>query len=168
MIPYLRLVVILILLSAGTANAQLREFEITPVQNNRIPVFRDQPDMAAVIVNSSLTNLRLESNLEIVAILGNPNQGEYILIVRPVRQIITVNAPGFQQGRVTIAATEPRQVLYYRVEPKPEVATNVIPTIVQITPTDAKVTIDGNLVDISKPVPIEIGTHRIRIEKQGF
>jgi uncharacterized protein (TIGR02145 family) len=167
-----RLVVIVLGLCAHLipvlATAQLREFDITPVQSNRIPVFRDHPEMAAVIVNSSLTNLRFDSNLEIVAMLGNPNQGEYILIVRPNRQIITVNAPGFQQGRVTIAPTEPRQVLYYRVEPKEAVATNIIPTNFLITPADARVTVDGTPVDVSKPVPIEIGTHRIRIEKSGY
>ena len=156
-----------VLLAVG-ASAQLREFEITPVQNNRIPVFRDHPELAAVIVNSSLNNLRFDSNLEIVALLGNPNQGEYILLVRPVRQILTVNAPGYQQGRITVSLTEPRQVAYYRIEPKPEVATNIIPTNFLITPSDALVSVDGTRVDISKPVPIEVGTHRIRIEKSGY
>jgi hypothetical protein len=160
--------ILLLLLLTGTVQAQLREFDITPVQSNRIPVFRDHPEMAAIVVNSSLKNLSFDSNLEIVALLGNPNEGEYILIVHPARQIITIRAADFQQGRVTVAPTVPRQVLYYRAEPKPEVATNVIPTNIQVSPTDAKVTIDGNLVDISKPVPIEVGTHNIRIEKQGF
>lgn len=160
--------VLLLLLLLSTAHAQLRELDITPIQNNRIPVFRDHPEMAAVIVNSSLTNLRFDSNLDIVATLGNPNQGEYILIVRPVRQILSINAPGYQQGRIQVSLTEARQVAYYRVEPKPEVATNIVPTIIQITPADAIVSIDGNRVDISKPIPVEVGTHKIRIEKQGF
>jgi len=147
---------------------ELREFDITPVQSSRIPVFTKHPDKAAVIFNSSLTNLRFDSNLEIIEILGDATQGEYILIVNAARQIITVSASGFQQGRIQISLTEARQVAYYKVEPKPEVATKVIPTIIQVTPSDAKVTIDGNPVDITKPVPIEVGTHKIRIEKRGY
>lgn len=161
-------IALFLILSAQFASAQLRDFEITPVQNNRIPVFRDHPEMAAVIVNSSLTNLRFDSNLEIVATLGNPNQGEYILIVRPVRQILSVNTSGYQQGRIQISLTEARQVVYYKVEPKPEVDTNVIPTNFLITPVDAIVSIDGTQVDASKPVLIEIGTHTLKIEKQGY
>ncbi len=163
-----RILLLILSLAPLAASAQLREFEITPVQNNRIPVFRDHPEMAAVIINSSLTNLRFDSNLEIVATLGNPNQGEYILIVRPVRQILTVNAPGYQQGRIQISLTEARQVAYYTVEPKPEVATNIVPTNFQITPTDALVSINGNRVDASKPVSIEIGSHMLKVEKQGY
>jgi uncharacterized protein (TIGR02145 family) len=169
MIPYLRIVVILMNLSAGTAHAQLREFDITPIPpSGPIPVFRDHPEKVAVILRSSLTNLRFDSNLGVTADLSDASRGEYVLILDPVRQSLTVNAPGYQQSRIQITLTEARQVAYYRVEPKPEVATNVIPTNIQVTPTDAKVTIDGNLVDISKPVPIEVGTHKIRIEKQGF
>jgi hypothetical protein len=151
------------------AHAQLREFDITPIPpSGLIPVFRDHPEKVAVIVRSSLTNSRFDSNLGVTADLSDASRGEYVLILDPVRQSVTVNAPGYQQSRIQITLTEARQVAYYRVEPKPEVATNVIPTNIQVTPTDAKVTIDGNLVDISKPVPIEVGTHKIRIEKQGF
>jgi uncharacterized protein (TIGR02145 family) len=161
--------VLFLLLLSGTAHAQLREFDITPIPpSGPIPVFRDHPDKVAVILRSSLTNLRFDSNLGVTADLSDASRGEYVLILDPVRQSVTVNAPGYQQSRIQITLTEARQVAYYRVEPKPEVATNVIPTNIQVTPTDAKVTIDGNLVDISKPVPIEVGTHLIRIEKQGF
>lgn len=152
----------------GIADAQLKEFDITTVQDNRVPVFRDHPEYAAVIINSSLTNLSFDSNLEIIATMGNAYQGEYILIVRPVRQIMTVNAPGFQQGRITLSLTQPRQVVYYRIEPKPEVLTNLIPTVFQISPADAVVMVDGTVVDASRPVPIETGTHMIKIERLGY
>jgi hypothetical protein len=163
-----RILFVVLFLAPIVSTAQLREFEITPVQNSRIPVFRDHPDMAAVIVNSSMTNLRLESNLVVIATLGDASQGEYILIVRPVRQIVSVSSPGYQQGRVTITPTEARQVLYYRVEPKPEVATNIVPANFQITPTDALVRINGARVDASKPVSIEIGSHMLTVERQGY
>jgi hypothetical protein len=162
------LFILLLLFLPGIVGAQLKEFDITTVQDNRVPVFRDHPEFAAVIINSSLTNLSFDSNLEIIATMGNAYQGEYILIVRPVRQILTVNASGFQQGRLTLNLTQPRQVVYYRIEPKPEVSTNLIPTVFQILPADAVVTVDGNPVDASRPVPIETGTHMIKIERLGY
>lgn len=154
---------------SGAAFAQLREFEITSVPpSGPIPVFRDHPDKVAVIFRSSLTNLRFDSNLGVTANLSEASKGEYVLILNPVRQSVTVNAAGFKQERVQITLTEPRQVAYYRIEPKPQVATNLIPTIIQVTPADAFVSIDGVRVDFSKPVPIEVGTHMVRMEKQGF
>ncbi len=162
------LFILLLLFLPGIVGAQLKEFDITTVQDNRVPVFRDHPEFAAVIINSSLTNLSFDSNLEIIATMGNAYQGEYILIVRPVRQILTVNASGFQQGRLTLNLTQPRQVVYYRIEPKPEVSTNLIPTVFQILPADAVVTVDGTPVDASRPVPIETGTHMIKIERLGY
>jgi hypothetical protein len=132
-----------VLLLSNSALSQLREFDITPVQSNRIPVFRDHPEMAAVIVNSSMTNLQFDSNLGIVAILGDATQGEYILIVGPVRQIVTVRAPGFQQGRIPVAPTQARQVLHFKVEPKDRVITERGNLIVRTEPTGAMVSIDG-------------------------
>lgn len=166
----MRLISILLtlLFLPGIAEGQLKEFDITIVQDNRIPVFRDHPEYAAVIINSSLTNLSFDSNLEIIATMGNAYQGEYIVILRPVRQIMTVNAPGFQQGRITLSLTQPRQVVFYRIEPKPEVLTNLIPTVFQISPADAVVMVDGTVVDASRPVPIETGTHIIKIERLGY
>lgn len=168
MSPLLRSLCFLLLLS-GAAHAQLLELEITPFERSGpIPVFRDHPDKVAVIFRSSLTNLQFDSNLGVTANLSEASKGEYVLILNPVRQSVTVNAAGFKQERIQITLTEPRQVAYYRIEPKPQVATTLIPTIIQVTPADAIVSIDGIRVDISRPVPIEVGTHRIRIEKQGF
>jgi hypothetical protein len=154
-----------------TAVGQLREFDITPVQSNRIPVFRDHPDMAAVIIQSSMTNLQFDSNLGIVAILGNAPQGEYILIVRPVRQIMTVRASGFQQGRITVAPNAPRQVLYYSVEPKDRVITDRGNLIVRTEPSGALVSIDGIPGEYTTPYMFEnliAVTHSLRIRLDGY
>jgi len=151
------------------ADAQLREFEITSVPpSGPIPVFRNHPDKVAIIIRSSMSNLRFDSNLGITANFSDPAKGEYVILVDPVRQSVTVNAPGFQQGRFQVSLSEPRQVAYFRVEPRPDVATLVIPANFQVTPADAVVTIDGIVVDITRPVPIEAGTHLLRIEKTGY
>jgi hypothetical protein len=126
-----------------SAQTSLREFDIKPVQSGRLPVFTRHPDKAAVIFNSSLTNLRFDSNLEIIEILGDATQGEYILIVNPVRQIISVSASGFQQGRIPITLNQPRQVAYFSVEPKDRVITERGNLIVRTEPAGAMVRIDG-------------------------
>lgn len=128
---------------AQMSHAQLREFDITPIQSNRVPVFLDHPDMAAVIVNSSLPNLQFDSNLGIVAILGDATQGEYILIVQPSRQIIRVSASGFQQGRIPITPNQARQVAHFKVEPRDLVVTARGNLIVRSEPAGALVRIEG-------------------------
>lgn len=160
-----------LVLCADMAHAQLREFEITPVQNNRIPVFRDHPEMAAVIVNSSLTNLQFDSNLEVVAVLGDASQGEYILIVRPVRQILSVRVPGFQQGRMQITMNAPRQVVYFQIEPKDRLITDRGNLIVRTEPAGALVSIDGIPGEFNTPYMFEnliAITQLVRIRLDGY
>jgi hypothetical protein len=159
------------LLIPTLATGQLREFDITPVQSNRIPVFRDHPEMAAVIVNSSLTNLQFDSNLGIVAILGDANQGEYILIVRPVRQIMTVRGQGFQQGRIPITLNQARQVAYFKVEPRDLVVTARGNLIVRTVPTGATVSIDGIPGEFQTPYTYEgiaAMSHVVRVRLDDY
>jgi hypothetical protein len=140
---------------AVSAQTSLREFDIKPVQSGRLPVFTRHPDKAAVIFNSSLTNLRFDSNLEIIEILGDAAQGEYILIVNAARQIITVSASGFQQGRIPITLNQPRQVAYFQVEPKDRVITERGNLIVRTEPAGAMLRIDGIPGEFQSPHTFE-------------
>jgi hypothetical protein len=119
-------------------------------------------------VNSSLSSLKFESNLNVVADLSLPNEGVYRIIVRPFRQTITVSMAGFRQARFTIPASQPRAVMYYTVEPVKSDSETLIPVTLRVNQSDAAVFIDGQQVDITKTIPIESGTHQIRIEKIGF
>lgn len=162
---------LLIGLLAQVGHAQLREFDITPVQSNRVPVFRDHPDMAAVIVNSSLPNLQFDSNLGIVAVLGDATQGEYILIVQPVRQIVTVRGQGFQQGRIPITLNQARQVAYFKVEPKDRIITETATLIVRTEPSGATVEIVGTPGEFTTPYTfpaILAMTHTLRIRLNEY
>jgi uncharacterized protein (TIGR02145 family) len=163
-----RILFLVLFLAPIFSKAQLREFEITPAMaSGTIPVFRDYPNNVAIIIRSSLTNLRFESNLGITADRSDPSKGEYVLILDPVRQSLTVNAPGYQQGRIQVSLTEARQVAYYKVDPK-DVVLSTFPVTIRVTPADANVIINDQSADLSKPVPLEPGTHAVRIEKQGF
>jgi hypothetical protein len=74
--------------------AQLRELEVRPISvDEALPVFLNHPDMAVIIIRSSLTSLTFDSNYQIVEQQNDPAAGEYILIFEPVTQTIRVNAP---------------------------------------------------------------------------
>ena len=108
-------------LATTQSNAQqLNDLVVTPIENplTSIPVFVDFPDNAAIIVTSSLTNLRFDSNVEIIADRSEPATGEYRLIIPPFRQTIAVYADNYKQLRFTVPVSEPRQVLFYSIEPK--------------------------------------------------
>ncbi len=151
---------------------QLRDLVATEVQPDQtsIPVFASYPDDAAIIISSSLTDLRFESNVEIKANLSDPATGEYRLIIPPFRQNIRVTANGFKQLRINVAVNGPKDVKYYTIEPMEE-EENLVTTVFQLSPPqafDASVFIDGQAVDITTGVPLAEGTRQLRIEKQGW
>ena len=160
----------LTLCAASTGSAQLSDMLVTPsTGSGTIPVFRDYPDDAALIISSSLTGLRFESNVGIVADQSAPNEGVYRIIVRPWRQTITVTMAGYRQARFTIPAQQPRAVLYYNVEPVKNDAAALVPTTLRVNNhPDAAVFVDAQQVDLSRSVPLEPGTHLVRVEKLGF
>jgi hypothetical protein len=161
---------IVILLSIQVnAFAQLEELEVRDVEpsSTRIPVFADYPDHAAIIVNSSLTDLRFDSNVEIVADLSDPSVGEYRIIIPPFRQSISVTTSGYKQLRFSVPVTAPRQVLFYEIEPL-VVTEDLIPIVLSLNHLDAIVTIDNRSVDPNLAIRLEEGTYTIRIEKEGY
>lgn len=108
----------LFLFSPRHSVAQLFELEINPIMNEGpIPVFRQFPDKAGIIVQSSLTNLRFDSNLEILDERSDPDEGTYRVIVEPVNQYLRVSAPGFMTNRIHLTGLNARDVLYYSIEP---------------------------------------------------
>lgn len=148
--------------------AQLQELEITPTQaSGSIPVFTNHPEMAAVIINSSLSALQFDSNVGIVEELSRPNDGYYVLIVRPWRQIITVTAPGYRQSRFTVNATQAREVLYYTAEPKASTG-NLIPVNFVVTPSDAAIYVNDQLVEAGRTNQLPAGRQSVRLERNGY
>ncbi|BFN37550.1 PEGA domain-containing protein [Fidelibacter multiformis] len=108
---------LLILLSVIPLSGQLKEFEIKEVEAPPgIPVFIDYPENAAVYIFSSMNNLDISSNLGLVADKSTPREGKYLLIVRLNRQILTVKAPGFKEGKIPLPAMGQRERKFYQVE----------------------------------------------------
>ena len=161
-----------ILLNQPINAQQLKDLVATEVPPNytSIPVFASYPDHAAIIISSSLTNLKFESNIEIIADLSEPASGEYRLIIPPYRQNIRTNATGFKQLRINVAVNGAKDVKYFTVEPLSYKET-LISTVFSIEPiqaSDANVFIDGQAVDIKSTVGLIAGTHKLKIEKRGW
>ena len=160
-------------ITSDFARAQLQELEIEAIENpsQTIPVFRDYPDDAAIIINSSLTGLQFDSNVEIIADLSDPNSGEYRLVIPPFRQSITATMPGYRQLRFSVPVNSPRQVLFYEIHPLEQEA-DLISNVFQVTPLvdadGANVFVDGQGVDVTKGIRLTEGSHQVRIEKPGY
>ena len=152
-----------------TAHAQLQELDINPISvDGAIPVFRSHPDMAAIIIRSSLTNLTFSSNLQIIEERSDPAAGEYILIIEPVTQTIRIDTPGFLAGRIPVRGLSARQVVYYSIEPAAREADGNIPVVIRVQPTQAQVSVNGDVVDINRSVLLSEGTHHVFAEIEGF
>jgi hypothetical protein len=134
-----------ILAVSNLLNAQtLRELEIASIQNPpTIPVFVDYPDFAAVVIQSTIPNLSVTSNLDIVANLGDPSSGRYIIIIRPFRQLLTFKAPGYIEITQQVALYEPRLVAYYNVNPKDNLITETGNVVIRSSPPGARIAIAG-------------------------
>ncbi len=174
-LQYISAAILVLNLTVGLSTVkaqQLNDLVATPIENptTTIPVFVDFPDNAAIIITSSLTNLRFDSNVEIIADRSEPATGEYRLIIPPFRQTISVYADNYKQLRFTVPVSEAREVLFYSIEPKEE-ELNLVPTFFAISPAqamDATVFIDNQEVDINKAVNLVEGSHQLRIEKVGY
>ena len=167
------LCLILIFFQAASAHAQTTELrrmsiEHIPPPDQGIPVFRDHPDKAALIIHSSLTNLTFDSNMGgIVDQRSEPASGRYILIIEPFTQIMQINAPGFMTGRFRVAAPRARDVLYYEIEPE-ERTPDLIPLVFNVDPDDARLFVDDQITETNRTVQLPPGPKQIRLEREGF
>jgi uncharacterized protein (TIGR02145 family) len=162
----------LILSSILTQNAQAQELQRLTVSTMEAPrtvaVFPDHPDKAALIFESTLTNLRFDSQMDgIVQIRDESANGRYIVIIEPFTQIISVSAPGFIQERLRIGNPQAREVRYFNVAPEQR-SPDVISVIFNVSPTDARLFVDDQETDINQTVQIEPGQRTVRIEREGY
>ena len=163
-----------IFISSVSANAQLRELEVTPEDSpESIPVFRNHPDEAAVIILSSLTDLQIESNMGVVADQSRPEDGRYILLLGANRQILTLRAPDYQETRIRVPDVSAREVLYYRVEPKdPDPVDGEGTLVLRSIPDGAQISVAG-IPDFDQQTPYTFAdwgaqSYRIRLEKERY
>ncbi len=109
--------IISILLSMSSFG-QLKEFDIkeTAPQPNP-PVFVNNPNDAAIIIYSSISDLDFESNVDgIIKKITDVNK--YTLIIATERQYIKVKNRAFREDRISVPKLEPRAVRYFTIEAK--------------------------------------------------
>ena len=138
--PMRIMIIGLVILLIGQAFGQLKEFDIQEVKAPAgIPVFIDYPDYAAVYIFSSLGNLSISSNLGLIADKSTPKEGKYLVIVRLDRQILTVKAPGFKEGKIRLPKMAQRDRKFFQVEELITEGTLVIHSI----PEGAEILLNG-------------------------
>ncbi|MCC5935470.1 MAG: PEGA domain-containing protein [Balneolales bacterium] len=154
--------------SAVQAQGQeLRRMEVERVASNRVAVFQNYHEFAAVMIESSIPGLQIDSNLEIVADLSEPASGVYRVIVHPYRQTLYLRAPGYMEARVNTGVIQARQVIEFTAEPQAR-SRNLISVIFNVQPTDAVLFVDGQQTPINETVQLPAGTAEIQLEREGY
>jgi len=166
--------IIVLLLGTQQAHAQLLELEIKLIEQPPAGpvVFLNHPGQVVVIVRSSLTTLNFSSTMEILEQRNDPDSGEYRIVIRPENQILTVNSPGYVSEGIQLRGLQPNDRFYYSVEPVGGDSGNTLTVVFRVTPAGtaglAVASIDGEQVDISRPVELEPGIYPVEITANGF
>jgi len=162
-------IILTLVAAAEPARAQLQELEINPISvDEALPVFLSHPDMAVIIIRSSITSLTFDSSFYIVEQRSDPAAGEYILIIETEPQSIRVNAPGFMSQSIPLRGLSARQVLYYSVEPAAQGEDGTLPVVFRVQPPDASLFINGEPASIIGTLQLSPGSHEVRIECEGY
>jgi len=131
------------LIGAYCQAQDLREMDIQRLPNPPLVVFADYPNYAAVQIESSIRGLRVESNIGIEADLSDPSVGAYKIILKPGRQTLSFNAPGFLVANFVTDNMEARSVLHLRIVSKSVVITDKGSFEITTEPSRANLQIEG-------------------------
>lgn len=142
---WLKISALILMLSLGAVcNAQdLREMDVQQVESKSIVVFANYPTSAAVQIESTISGLRIDSNIGIVTNSSDPSTGIYRVILKPGRQILSFSAPRFITSTYNTENIEARTVLHLRIVPKNVVITDKGSFEITTQPTGANLQIDG-------------------------
>jgi sulfatase modifying factor 1 len=151
---------------------QLKEMEVKPIENRGgIHILQDYPDKAGVIFYTQFDNLSFYSSYGIHKVIGDPANGKYVVIIEPARQSLEIRCPGHKSEIIKLNDLQPRDVLYYEVLPKKEEGITAVTEVgitVQVTPSDAQITIDGESFPHNKTKKISTGKHKLKVKKEYY
>lgn len=146
--------------------SQLQKLEVKEIESNgAIPIFTEYPDYTAVIIYTSLSKLSFSSNMGVISEKSDPEQGKYILIVRPTRQALRIQCPGFMEANYKTPTLAPKDVLYLSVE---QATAPEIPVVIRTDPEDAIVIVDSVDLGYGPTYKIATGPHDIIIKMPGY
>lgn len=101
------------------SQAQLREFESVPVDvpNNIIQGNSRYPDNALILVYSTLPGLQFRSSMDAMNLIRyDPQDHVHLILVSPIKQILSVTAPGFIELQIQTINPAPKSVFAFKVE----------------------------------------------------
>ena len=150
----------------------LKEFDLQEMNEQQIPVFIDYPNSAALVIYSAIPNILFKSNTD--GIVGQRNElNKTIIFIRPEKQVITIQAPDFQELKFKSELTEAKTTRFYRLNSK---ETNYRPdkgsVVINTVPSGAYFTIDG-FPDFGQFTPYELKdyearSYRIKLELRNY
>lgn len=158
-------------LSVFPAYGQLMELEVEPIESNRVFVFPDFPDDAAVVLESSITGLQIDSNLDIIEDRSEPNEGIYRVIIYAARQQLYISAPGYQQFSFPTGNLNARDVLHLSVDPKDTGIRQTGDILVRSEPSGATIILEGLPGEYTTPYTftnIMAQSYTMRLELDGY
>ena len=127
---------------------------------------RSHPDDAAIIIQSTITQLQFESNT-----LGitdtKEEEGKYTIFLKPETQIITVKKNGYMEGKLPAMYLRAKEVKYFKIDEKGSSSVE-IPVNIITEPKGAKIYIDGHFQGIEQTHQISKGVHVLKIEMEGY
>ena len=149
----------------GLVSAQtLREMEV--MDHGMAAVVVRNPDVGILIVESVIPELSFESNMGIIKV-EHDKPGEWILHLYPGTNLITFKAEGYKtvsDVRLVVPKKRARKV---EVKPLKIVGTE-IPIAILTKPEGAEIFIDHESRGTGKGHTVSVGTHRLRIVKDGY
>ncbi len=154
------LFILVLLISAEQAFAQLKNFEVREIRASEYVIYTKHPDCAVLSVESSIKNLVFKSNMD--GIVEQEYRGEenrYVIYLRPFRQKITVQHRDFREAEVKmLTGLKAKDMLAFIIEE--ELSTDAKGTfIIESDPAGAEITIDG-IPGLNKKTPATLADMR--------
>lgn len=164
---------LLFFLIPGISLAQnLKEFDLKEMSEQQIPIFIDHPNEAAIVIYSAIPGLIFKSSTG--GIVSQESEvTKTTLFIRPEKQVITIQAPDFQEMKFSSELISPKSTKFYRLNSK---ETNYRPdkgsVVINTVPAGAQLRIDG-FPDFSQFTPFELKdyearTYRIFLELPNY
>ena len=159
------------------ANAQLKEFEISPLPKPEISLVQANTEFgedALIIIYSSLTNLNFRSSMGMIDKQSyNQQSNRYEILLRPVKQILLVFSNGFMEGTISTINPKSKDVFYFKVEEKKTALLNqTLPGKLTINSNPAGANISLNGISITNKTPftgeLNPGPTRIQLSKTKY
>lgn len=164
---------LLFFLIPGISLAQnLKEFDLKEMSEQQIPIFIDHPNEAAIVIYSAIPGVIFKSSTG--GIVSQESEvTKTTLFIRPEKQVITIQAPDFQEMKFSSELISPKSTKFYRLNSK---ETNYRPdkgsVVINTVPAGAQLRIDG-IPDFSQFTPFELKdyearTYRIFLELPNY